>query len=181
MHCPGKMIWSMPLIPEGLVDDRRSGTLSTPLGSAWRLVSDGVMGGLSQGMLCPEFYRERAALTLRGEVTTANNGGFLQMALALVPVYDASRFRGVRLTVAGNGERYNLHLRTLDLERPWQSYRATFTTTADWQTVELAFAALNAHRTAEPFRPERLTSLGLVAIGRDFRAELRLAYAVFYR
>lgn len=112
MHCPGKMIWSMPLIPEGLVDDRRSGTLSTPLGSAWRLVSDGVMGGLSQGMLCPEFYRERAALTLRGEVTTANNGGFLQMALALVPVYDASRFRGVRLTVAGNGERYNLHLRT---------------------------------------------------------------------
>lgn len=156
------------------------GCLTSPLGTQWRLVSDGVMGGLSQGQLQATHYRGRDSLCLRGVVTTANNGGFIQIALDLPPGLDASACHGMRLTVAGNNESYNLHLRTADLHRPWQAYRQSFTVTPEWQTLDLPFTALHAYRTQQTFRPECLIRVGLVAIGRDFNAELYLAAAVLY-
>ncbi len=157
-----------------------NGSLVSPLGTRWRLVSDGVMGGLSQGQLQVTYYRGRDSLCLSGVVTTANNGGFIQMALDLPTGLESSACRGVRLMVAGNNESYNLHLRTADLQRPWQAYRQSFTVTPDWHTLDLPFKVLHAHRTQQIFRPECLIRVGLVAIGRDFNAELYLAEAVMY-
>lgn len=158
-----------------------NGSLVSPLGTRWRLVSDGVMGGVSQGQLQVMHYRGRDSLCLSGVVTTANNGGFIQMALDLPAGLASSACRGVRLTVAGNDESYNLHWRTADLQRPWQAYRQSFTVTPDWQTLDLPFNDLRAYRTQQIFRPECLIRIGLVAIGRDFNAELYLAEALLYR
>jgi hypothetical protein len=166
-----------------ILDDRSSDGLQASHGGAWRLVTDQVMGGVSAGQLTADRNRGRACLRLRGEVSTANNGGFVQMALDLAggEPFDASAYAGIALQVAGNGERYNLHLRTSSLWLPWQSYRASFVATPAWQEVKLPFSQLEPYRTTSRFRPDRLVRLGLVAIGRDFQADLCVGAVRLYR
>ena len=168
---------------DGLIEDRSSGTLRASIGSEWRLVSDQVMGGRSSGQMRIDRFKGRECLRMTGDVSTENNGGFLQIALDLAAGkrIDASQFDGVLLQIAGNGEPYNLHLRTSDLELPWQSYRAGFVAKGEWSEIRIPFADLEAYRTGRAFRPQRLTRIGLVAIGREFHADLCVAGVRFYR
>ena len=166
-----------------LIDDRSSDTLTSSLGTQWRLVTDQVMGGVSEGSLTPENHRGRRCLRLQGGVSTANNGGFVQMALPLAAdaTYDATAYTGIELQVTGNNERYNLHIRTASLWLPWQSYRASFEATPEWTTVRIPFTALKPYKTSRAFRPDQLEQLGLVAIGREFQADLCLAAVRLYQ
>jgi len=148
------------------------------VGTRWTLVADTVMGGVSTGRMTREGVAGREALRLTGRVRLDNNGGFLQIALDLAPnggAVDASAFSGLALTVRGNGERYNVHLRTTAVVRPWQSYRATFEAPPEWRTVHLPFSAFEAHRIAAPFDPAALRRVGIVAIGRAFEADIALS------
>jgi len=153
------------------------------LGTPWRLVTDGVMGGVSAGGLSLTQIDGRRAQCLRGEVRLENNGGFVQAALDLAPKrdLDASAYSGIRLLVRGNGEAYNLHLKTADLLLPWQSYRSTFPTGPEWREIRLPFGGFEPHRTGVPLNAGHLRSLGLVAIGRAFAAELCVAEIGLYR
>lgn len=149
----------------------------------WRLVTDGVMGGVSRGALTKEIILGRDAARLRGAVSTENNGGFIQIALDLDPgggILDASAFTGFAIDVAGNGEDYGAHLRTTQMSRPQQSYRQGFVATAEWRTVLLPFAGFAAHRIEAPMDLARLHRIGLVAIGRAFEADLAVARLAFY-
>jgi len=165
-----------------IIDDRGSGTLEAGNGQSWRLVTDGVMGGVSQGDLRLDRSGGRDCLRLRGEVSTANNGGFVQMALQLETSepFDAGGFEGLLLEVAGNGEQYNLHLKTSDLWFPWQSYRYGFVAEREWRQVRVPFSGLTAYRTFTAFDPKKVTRIGLVAIGREFDADLCLGDIRFY-
>jgi hypothetical protein len=153
------------------------------LGTPWRLVTDGVMGGLSAGGLSFGQIDGRRALCLRGEVRLENNGGFVQAALDLAPRgdLDASAYTGIRLLVRGNGEPYNLHLKTADLRLPWQSYRSRFPTGPEWREIRLPFGDFEPHRTGVPLDTRQLHGLGLVAIGRAFAAELCVSEIGLYR
>ncbi len=84
----------------------------------------------------------RRARCLRGRVSLENNGGFLQLSLDLSRdgLLDVSAYDGIRLFARGNGERYNLHLKTADTTRPWQSYRSSFETGPEWQDILLPFS-----------------------------------------
>jgi hypothetical protein len=146
-------------------------------------VTDGVMGGVSSGTMQPEEHAGRSCIALRGRVSTANNGGFIQMAVPLAPAVakQAQDYDGIRITVAGNDEAYNLHLRTSNLWFPWQAYRATYTARPEWQTLELAFADFVPYKTSQSLKLSRLTRIGIVAIGRDFEADLCVAAMGFYR
>lgn len=165
-----------------IIDDRSSADLSSNLGVKWRLVTDGVMGGLSQGNLTLDNYKGRNCLRMRGDVTTENNGGFVQIALPLADKepFDASTYTGVELDVSGNKESYNIHFRTDNLWFPWQSYRYSFTTSPDWQTHRIAFASLTPYKTSQKFSRNEIIRVGLVAIGREFKADLCLASIKFY-
>ena len=165
-----------------IIDDRSSGNLSANLGTQWRLVTDQVMGGVSNGELNLDDYKGRNCLCMRGNVSTDNNGGFVQIALNLTKdeSFDASAYAGVELSVAGNNEPYNVHFRTTDLWLPWQSYRFTFKATTEWQTIRIPFADLETYRTTTKFRQDKLKRIGLVGIGRDFKAELCVASIKFY-
>ena len=165
-----------------ILDDRSTGDHRANTGTAWRLVTDGVMGGRSSGQMTAEHLDDRDCLRLRGDVSVENNGGFIQMALDIdtdtarrVPAYT-----GIELDVYGNGEPYNLHLRTADLWLPWQSWRTTFTAPAGWQTVRLPFAGFSAYRTGKTLRLDRLERIGLIAIGRAFTADLCVARVALY-
>lgn len=165
------------------IDDRRSASQQSNLGTSWRLVTDGVMGGLSDGRLQPDTRAGRACLHLTGGVRLERNGGFVQAALDLAPdgTLDASRYHGVELDVYGNGESYNLHLRTSDIRLPWQSYRASFDAGPQWQTLRLPFTAFRPYRIDIALDRSRLQRIGLVAIGRAFDADLCIGRVALYR
>jgi hypothetical protein len=166
-----------------LIDDFSGPDLRSRLGTDWRAVSDQVMGGISEARVAKVSYDGRRCLHLGGDVRLENNGGFIQAALDLAPpdeTFDASAFRGVRVVVRGNGERYGVHLRTVDCRRPWQSYRAEFTAGPYWRAIELPFAGFAPYRLEAPLDAGRLRRLGVVAIGRAFRAELLVDEIRFY-
>ena len=167
-----------------VLDDLSRPFPETPLGTRWGLVTDTVMGGVSQGRLTREAVAGRSALRLRGDVRLENSGGFVQMALDLAPgggVLDARGWTGLALEVCGNGAAYGAHLRTDTVTRPWQSWRHPFPTAPQWHSLRLPFAAFAAHRIEGALQPGRLRRLGLVAIGRAFEADLALADLRLYR
>ena len=119
----------------------------------WRLVTDAVMGGVSRGTIVNETLEGRGTIHMCGNVSTENDGGFIQIALDLAPEagsFDAGGFTGLEMDVLGNHESYGAHLRTTDITRPQQSYRQSFVTTPDWQTLRLPFVQLC--RTESTFR-----------------------------
>lgn len=149
----------------------------------WRLVTDAVMGGVSRGTVANETLDGREAIHMRGDVSTENNGGFVQIALDLAPeagTFDASGFTGLEMDVLGNHESYGAHLRTTDITRPQQSYRHSFVTPPVWQTLHLPFVQFVPYRTDIPLDVRRLRRIGLVAIGRVFAADLAVARLAFY-
>lgn len=165
-----------------IIDDRSSGNMTSKMGTEWRLVTDTVMGGLSTGNITVDNYKGKNCLHMRGNVTTENNGGFVQMALSLSEQgnFDASDFDGLEFEVSGNNELYNIHLRTAGLWFPWQSYRASFSATPDWRMVRIPFTEFEAYKTTQDFRQDELRRIGLLGIGRVFQADLCLASIRFY-
>lgn len=158
-----------------IIDDLTREHPETAIGTRWQLLSDAVMGGVSAGRMSRTQHAGRTAIRMQGEVSLENNGGFLQIAVDLAPdggTFDASRFAGIAITVAGNGQDYGLHLRTAELTRPWQSYRTRFVATPDWQEILCPFSSFVPHRTETPLNLRLLRRLGIVAIGRAFTADV---------
>jgi hypothetical protein len=168
--------------PDLVIDDIADGRGISRLGTAWRLVSDRVMGGVSDGQMTIRQVQGRRALCLRGQVSLANNGGFIQVKLELSPdnALDASRLSGVRLLVRGNGETYNIHLKTDATRLPWQSYRASFRAANAWQEVRIPFDSFAPYRLDTPLDTSRLRCLAIIAIGKAMSAEVCIADVTLY-
>lgn len=135
----------------------------------WDYVADGVMGGVSQG----EAVMEAGTVRLTGSVSTANNGGFIQVRRRFQGGWPEAT-EGLRLWVRGNGETYYVFLRTEGLSRVWHSYRASFVAGDDWAEVVLPLADFTPSHAgmAAAFAPDAVIGLGLVAYGRTFDADL---------
>lgn len=154
-----------------------SDNLVTDPATPWRYVSDRVMGGVSEGGA----ETSAGAIRLAGRVSTENRGGFIQVRADLGAALP-EEVAGVEVEARGNGERYFVHLRTRGLVLPWQYYQAGFGTGAEWRRVRLPLSAFRASgplMRATP-RAEDVTSIGLVAYGRDHVAELEVRRVAFY-
>ena len=150
----------------------------------WEYVSDRVMGGVSSGDLQIDTVDGRRGTRLRGQVSLDNNGGFVQMAFDLAEdgaTFDASEWAGIAFDVVGNGEQYEVRLRTTALSRPWQSFRAPFEAKGHWRRVQIPFNRFEAHRTDATFDPSQLKRVGVLAIGRVFDADITIAGVRFYK
>ena len=153
------------------------------LKSQWEFVSDTVMGGVSQGRIEEVDIFGRHATRLKGDVSLDNNGGFVQMAFDInddVSPFDASGWDGLKIDVLGNDETYDLRLRTSDLTRPWQSYRATFIASSQWTTISIPFANFTPHKTDTPLNRQCLRRIGILAIGRVFSADVSVSCVRLY-
>lgn len=154
------------------------------LNPKWEYVADDVMGGVSRGGMQQETFRGRMATVLRGDVSLDNNGGFVQIAFDVVhdgTRFDASGWDGIELETCGNGESYDIRLRTDQLTRPWQSFRSDFVAAPEWRKHRIAFDAVIAHKTEARFDPAHLRRIGILAIGREFEAEVAIANIRLYR
>jgi len=166
-----------------VMNDFSGDAAGASIGAGWKLFTDRVMGGVSHGVLIREIVAGRPAMRMRGVVKLENNGGFVQMSLELAGnsgTFDASAWHGIQLDVIGNAEEYNVHLRTRDLTRPWQSYRHSFKAAEQWQTIDFRFEHFVPHRTEAPFDTHRLRRIGIAAIGRAFTVDLALGGVRFF-
>ena len=166
-----------------VIDDFSLASFSATNGSKWQFVTDSVMGGVSNGSMIRETVSGRPALRMKGAVSLENNGGFIQVALDLSPdgsAINASAYTGIEIDVLGNGEAYSLHLRTDDLNRPWQSYRQSFEAKREWNTIRLPFSDFKAYRTSAILDLTKLRRIGVVAIGRVFKADLAIGSVRLY-
>jgi len=138
---------------------------------------------VSEGRLNADRVAGRDCLRLWGEVRLDNSGGFLQAALdtGAGGALDASGYSGVLLEVYGNGEQYNVHLRTSDVWLPWQAYRASFSAPPAWHTVRIPFSEFRGYRIGAALDTGTLQRVALLAIGRAFSADLCLARLALYR
>lgn len=97
---------------------------------AWRAVNDGVMGGVSTGRM----VKAEDTLRFEGELSLQNNGGFASVRRQVDQ--DLSRATMVRIQVRGDGRKYQFRIRH-DGRFDGVSWRAEFTSSRDWQTLEL--------------------------------------------
>lgn len=151
----------------------------------WRFVTDGVMGGVSTGRLAFDSRDGVDFARLTGTVSTENNGGFIQLRAGLnlsgLPDGGAG-LTGIRITSRGNGETYFIHLRTRDNRRPWHYYAAAFTAGDDWRQATLPFDSFRHSAGMAPATPsaQDIISVGIVAYGRDHRADVSVSEIGFY-
>ena len=165
-----------PLSKDALIED-----FTMQPETRWRFFTDQVMGGVSTGRVA--FSREdgQAFARMTGSVSTANRGGFIQMRLELANPPPEGTI-GVRLVVRGNDQRYFVHLRAGGTMLPWQYYQAGFDVTESWSEVRLpldAFAASGGLLRSVP-APGSLTSVAVVAYGRDHDARIDVREVGFY-
>jgi monofunctional biosynthetic peptidoglycan transglycosylase len=108
----------------------------------WRIINDGVMGGLSQSQFEMD---DDGIFHFRGEVRLENNGGFASVRSFPHDFQLNSNISAFLIRVKGDGQKYQFRFRTNDR---WDgvSYTQTFDTLRDqWMTVWLP---------VEKFRPQ---------------------------
>ena len=150
-----------------LIDDFSEGAETR-----WRYISDRVMGGVSDGSASLGSENGVTYVQLRGTVSTANNGGFIQVRHDLASRLPADA-TGIALRARGNGATYYVHMRPDASSRPWQYYQAAFETTADWQDIVLPWSEFKPQGGLDArFAPTDIRSIGIVAYGADYEAAL---------
>jgi len=103
----------------------------------WRIVDDGIMGGLSQGKR--EIDKD-GILRFFGTLSLENNGGFSSLRTGDVNL-DLSGADGVTLRVRGDGRTYQLRFSTdAEYRGREMSFQAGFPTTkGEWTEVKVLF------------------------------------------
>jgi len=100
--------------------------------SPWQAINDGVMGGISSGRM----EQSGDILRFEGTLSLENNGGFASVRRPIGE--DLSNATGVKLQVRGDGRTYQFRMRQDD-RFDGIAWRAEFSTSGDWQTVDLSF------------------------------------------
>lgn len=131
----------------------------------WRVVDDGVMGGLSKGKLT---VSDDGILTFDGDLSLENSGGFSSIRTNTVP-FDLSASAGVSARVKGDGRTYQMRLGTDARYRGMEiSFTADFATEkGEWTTVEIPFSEFKGSFRGrklpdEVLAPAKIRRLGLL-------------------
>ena len=146
----------------------------------WEYISDNVMGGVSSGKATILKDTDNFFLRLEGNVSTKNNGGFIQVRSSKEIVSD--NFKGIKLKVSGKPSEYYIHIRTNFLLMPWQYYAGKFSVDKEWKYVEVFFEDFKKSNFYQPsaFSATDIKSVGFVAYGKDFEAELNIMEAELF-
>ena len=144
-------------------------------GQNWAFFTDGVMGGLSQGKAIISKVNDVNCYHMTGDVTTENNGGFIQIRMSLDKI-KLDKAKSIKLIAKGNNQKYFVHLRTTGTLLPWQYYQAEFIVEENFKEFILPIEDFKKSGSLmlKKVNPKKITSIGLVAYGRDHEAELTI-------
>ena len=76
-------------------------------GNEWEFFTDGVMGGLSCWKVNIEEVKNKKCYWMTGNVTTENNGGYIQIRLVIDTSIASENFSGIYFNVHGNNKIHN--------------------------------------------------------------------------
>jgi len=106
----------------------------------WKVVNDGVMGGVSKGGMSDMGN----VMLFEGYLSLENNGGFSSVQVKPDPILDLGEYDGIALRVKGDGRTYKLWLES-DARYYYMpiSWMGEFATTKDqWVEVMVNFDEL---------------------------------------
>ena len=149
----------------------------------WQYISDRTMGGVSNGKAILEQDEGMYFARLTGNVSTENNGGFIQLRSALSFINldkKGKQIKGIRINVRGNGEIYHIFIRTSKTKSYRDYYSATFATTNIWEIVEIPFTKFKHRFSNKDLEGNDIRTLGVVAYGRDFFSDISISKIIFY-
>jgi len=133
-------------------------------GHQMNVVNDGVMGGLSQGII---EMTQNDSLLFKGNISLQNNGGFSSFRIA-GKLWDLSAWKGIEILVKGDGRVYGLRAMTDEtFLRSSVSFTADFKTEEDqWVKLRIPFSAMKAswrgRKLDRNFDPAQIKGLGII-------------------
>lgn len=126
------LFWTVLFIPTEM-ESIYSFTSQTTVGD-WRIVNDGVMGGISKSSL---LLTNSGQGKFSGHVSLANNGGFTSIQLnKKIGLTAENKF--ILLKVKGDGKRYEFRIKAKTSQNA--SYVHPFSTTGEWELIKLPLA-----------------------------------------
>lgn len=121
----------------------------------WRIVNDGVMGGLSQSEIVPG---ADDTAVFRGILSLENNGGFSSTRIK-PRSFDLGQYEALEIRIRGDGRTYQFRIRT-DGRFDGVAYRQVFSTLDnEWMTIRLPLEDFSA-----VFRGRQLTNAAPLAV-----------------
>ncbi len=148
----------------------------------WSFFTDGVMGGLSQGNVSKDNISGKSCYRMQGNVTTENNGGFIQIVAPIKPIMKVKDFEGVYIKVFGNNKRYFLHIRTPLTLAPWQYYSFSFEASSNWTLIKVPFEDFKRSNFYQPktILNQKIKTIGVLAGFDNYQADICIAEIGFY-
>ena len=98
----------------------------------WNVVDDTVMGGRSSSQFS---LNSEGFGVFKGVVSLENNGGFSSVRHRLKKT-EVKKYTKIKLRLKGDGKNYQFRVK--NNSRDYHSYISTFSTTNDWQNIEIA-------------------------------------------
>ena len=149
----------------------------------WQYISDQTMGGISKGQAVLEKNENMIFARLTGNVSTANNGGFIQIRTTfpfINLINTNNNLKGVRLNTKGNGETYHIFIRTSENLSYRDFYSATFIASDNWEIIDLPFTKFKHRFSNKLLDGNDIRTFGIVAYGRDFFSDVSVSEITFY-
>ncbi len=145
----------------------------------WMFFADTVMGGRSSGDVIFGKLSNNNYAHLSGLVTTENNGGFIQIRKKVSGLNNS--VQKIKLKARGNNQIYHIFLRTSGTILPWQYYKAEFKVTNNWKKIIIPISQFERSSSflSKSIKPNTIKSIGLVAFGRNFKADLYVSEVTF--
>ncbi|WP_238990964.1 CIA30 family protein [Flavobacterium sp. LMO6] len=104
--------------------------------SNWKIIDDGVMGGLSQGRFS---INNDGNGVFEGAISLENNGGFSSVRHTFNKI-NVNSESIVRIRLKGDGKAYQFRIK--DKNESYFSYITTFQTSGEWQTIDIKLTDL---------------------------------------
>jgi hypothetical protein len=147
----------------------------------WEFITDQVMGGVSFGKKQLLEEKNSSFIRITGFVSLENNGGFIQARRNLNKT-DHKILNGIKLKLRGNNSIYYIHLRTKFTILPWQYYQGEIKASENWEEININLSDFNRSGRLLPKRidPTKVTSIALVAFGREHKVKLDVEQINFY-
>ena len=147
----------------------------------WKFISDNVMGGVSTGSINYVMKEGNSSAYLSGNVSTKNNGGFIQIRRSLKDI-DLSKAKYIKITAKGNNQKYFLHLRTSGTILPWQYYQISFEVKEEYKEYILQIKEFKKSGSFQPsmVNSKSISSVAVVAYGRDHKADIHVKEISFH-